>query len=455
MQENQLQYTAWRTVKVALESMFVSASWIIFFLYRKFTIDGLPFQEGLSVFQDNNLYMGILANGILWIIVSSIAGRYNKIFVEGRLAKLVNVLAATLLSSLVLYFVLFIDDGISAPKDFYHILLAYAGLQLTLVSLSNGIFMAILTTQYARGKYHTIILDIGQTLKDVGGRSHQGMLYRKSTMDAFNDLQQKDLACTHSHQVWRVFESLDPKTLNAEQINALVHHNIELRLYHRSTENYPFRQSMDYSLGRYYCAPLTPHLSGWQKASKRALDISLSLLGLILGIPLFVLCILGIKTTSKGPILYTQERIGLHKKPFLIYKFRSMIVDAEKDGPQLSSDKDNRITSWGHSMRKWRLDELPQLWNVLKGDMSLVGPRPERAFYVQQIQQREAMHGRIYITKPGLTSLGMVKFGYARNLDEIMERMRYDMIYLDNQSIFFDLQILLFTVRTVILGKGI
>ena len=99
------------------------------------------------------------------------------------------------------------------------------------------------------------------------------------------------------------------------------------------------------------------------------------------------------------------------------------------------------------------LTNFPQLWNVLKGDMSLVGPRPERALYVQQIQEKEALHARIYITKPGLTSLGMVKFGYARNLEEIMERMRYDMIYLDNQSIFFDLQILLFTIRTVILGK--
>ncbi|MEC8836061.1 MAG: sugar transferase [Bacteroidota bacterium] len=440
--------------KVFLEALSVSSSWILFFFYRKLAIDGLAFHEGLSSLQDKNLYFGILANGILWIIVSFITGRYDKVFVEGRLAKLVNLLAATLLSSLVLYFVLFIDDGISTPSDYYHILLAYACLQLILVSLSNGVFRMLLTIQFFRNKYHTIVRNIGGIQEEINSKRVRGILYRDATTEVFNSVEWKNEFHGPS-QVWRVFEPMDLKALNVEQINALVKNQVELRLYHRSSKNHPFRQSMDYSLGRYYCAPLTPHLSGWQKANKRAMDISLSLLGLLLGIPLFVLCIVGVKSTSKGPILYTQERIGLHKKPFRIYKFRSMIIDAEKDGPQLSSEKDHRITSWGHSMRKWRLDELPQLWNVLKGDMSLVGPRPERAFYVQQIQEKEALHARIYITKPGLTSLGMVKFGYARNLEEIMERMRYDMIYLDNQSIFFDLQILLFTIRTVILGKGI
>lgn len=454
MQENHLKHRTWRLAKVLLEAISVSASWILFFFYRKLAIDGLAFQEGLSSFQDKNLYFGILANGILWIIVSCVTGRYHKVFVEGRLAKLINLLAATLLSSLVLYFVLFIDDGISVPGDYYHILLAYASLQLILVSLSNGIFKMLLTVQYSQNKYHTIVLDIGGTKEEINSRREKGILYRNATTEIF-DTKKWENTDRETNIVWRVFEPVDLKAFSAEQINSLVQNKIELRLYHKSSENYPFRQAMDYALGRYYSAPLTPHLSGWQKASKRAMDISLSLLGLILGIPLFVLCIIAIKVTSKGPILYTQERIGLHKKPFLIYKFRSMIVDAEKNGPQLSSEKDHRITSWGHHMRKWRLDELPQLWNVLKGDMSLVGPRPERGFYVQQIQEKEALHARIYITKPGLTSLGMVKFGYARNLEEIMERMRYDMIYLDNQSIFFDLQILLFTIRIIILRKGI
>ena len=454
MQANQLRHRTWRLAKVLLEALSVSASWVLFFFYRKVAIDGLAFQEGLSSFQDKNLYLGILANGILWIMVSFITGRYDKVFVEGRLARLFNLLAATLLSGLVLYFVLFIDDGISAPSDYYHILLAYACLQFMLVSLSNGVFRMLLTIQYSQDKYHTIVRDIGGIQEEIKSRREQGILYRHATAEIF-DSQKWKSADHEANEVWRVFEPIDVKALNAQQINALVKNQVELRLYHRSSENYPFRQSMDYAIGRYYCAPLTTHLSGWQKASKRAIDISLSLMGLLLGIPLFLLCIVGVKSTSKGPILYTQERLGLYKKPFRIYKFRSMVVNAEKDGPQLSNEKDHRITSWGHSMRKWRLDELPQLWNVLKGDMSLVGPRPERAFYAQQIQQQEALHARIYITKPGLTSLGMVKFGYARNLEEIMARIRYDMIYLDNQSIFFDLQILLFTIRTVILGKGI
>ena len=364
MQENQLRHRKWRMTKVFLEALSVSASWILFFFYRKLAIDGLAFHEGLSSFQDKNLYFGILANGILWIIVSFITGRYDKVFVEGRLAKLVNLLAATLLSSLVLYFVLFIDDGISTPSDYYHILLAYACLQLILVSLSNGVFRMLLTIQFSQDKYHTIVHNIGGIQEEINSRRERGILYRNATTEVFNSVEWKNEIHGPS-QVWRVFEPMDLKDLNVEQINALVKNQVELRLYHRSSENHPFRQSMDYSLGRYYCAPLTSYLSGWQKANKRAMDISLSLLGLLLGIPLFVLCIVGVKSTSKGPILYTQERIGLHKKPFRIYKFRSMIIDAEKDGPQLSSEKDHRITSWGHSMRKWRLDELPQLWNCL------------------------------------------------------------------------------------------
>lgn len=455
MQKNQLRHKTWRSVKVALETVFVSAAWVLFFLYRKVTIDDLTLHEGLSSLHDNNLYMGILANGVLWITVSWLTGRYYKVFVEGRLAKALHLLAATLFSSLVLYFILFIDDGISTPKDYYQILLAYAILQLTLVSLADGIHIALLNLQYSKGRYHTIMYDIGGDRQDSNSKSQRGILYRKATKDIFDTVEKNGVRHESTNEVWSVFEPIDLMSVNAKQINTLVQNNTELRLYYTSGQTYPFRQSMDYTLGKYYCAPLTPQLSGWQQASKRAMDVMLSFLGLIVSSPLFLLCVIGIKSTSKGPILYSQERIGLHKKPFRIYKFRSMIVDAEKDGPQLSSERDHRITSWGQRMRKWRLDELPQLWNVLIGDMSLVGPRPERAFFAEQIQHKEALYGRIYITKPGLTSLGMVKFGYARNLDEIMERMRYDVIYLDNQSIFFDIQILLFTIRTIVLGKGI
>ena len=453
MRQNLLHPKTWRLIRVALEIIAVSGSWILFFLSRKLTIDKLPYNEALSLFSDVNLYFGIAANIILWMTISLVIGRFSKVFVESRLAKQVNLFTAIFFSSIVLYFALFIDDRVSSPHEYYKILLIYAGLQIFCVTFSSLLYQLLLGIQYRKGKIHTVVMDFGSDDTHLG--TQKGIAYQKYTLDILDEPNFTSVLEDNPVHVWRVFQPFDLNTLTADHFNALVRSAIEIRLYDTTSKTYPFKQFMDYSIGRYYCAPLTPMMSSRQKALKRTMDIGLSLIGLVLSIPICLVCAIGIKCSSKGPIFYAQERIGLHRQPFQIYKFRSMIIDAEKDGPQLSNERDPRVTSWGHILRKWRLDELPQLWNVLRGDMSLVGPRPEREFYIKQIQKTEALHARLYTTKPGLTSLGMVKFGYARNLEEIIERMRYDMVYLDNQSIFFDMQILLFTVRTVILGKGI
>jgi lipopolysaccharide/colanic/teichoic acid biosynthesis glycosyltransferase len=195
-------------------------------------------------------------------------------------------------------------------------------------------------------------------------------------------------------------------------------------------------------------------LSPWQRIIKRAMDLLVSVTGLILLSPLIIYVALRVMFSSPGNIIYTQERIGYKGKKFNIRKFRSMFVNAESSGPGLSQKNDVRITEWGRTMRKWKLDELPQLWNVFAGDMSLVGPRPERPHYIGMLAQKGVSYEPLLQLKPGITSLGMVRFGYASTVEEIIERMKYDLYYLENFSLSLDVKIMLSTLRIIFMAKG-
>lgn len=198
-----------------------------------------------------------------------------------------------------------------------------------------------------------------------------------------------------------------------------------------------------------------PNMTPLTSNCKRTADVVVSALALIILSPIFLLLAIAIKCDSRGSILYRQERIGYHKKPFMILKFRSMRCDAEASGPELTTVDDPRVTRLGKVMRKYRLDELPQFLNVLRGEMSLVGPRPEREHYIRQILERAPYYSLVHQVRPGITSWGMVKYGYASNVDEMVERLRYDLIYLENVSLPVDMKILFHTISTVLTGKGL
>ena len=188
---------------------------------------------------------------------------------------------------------------------------------------------------------------------------------------------------------------------------------------------------------------------------KRFFDVAISAVALLLIWPFMLVLALLVRMDSPGPAIYRQERIGRHKKPFTIYKFRSMYINAESSGPSLSSPADTRITPLGRRLRKYRLDELPQLWNVLRGDMSLVGPRPEREYFIRQIVEKAPSYTLVQQVRPGLTSWGMVKFGYASTVDQMVQRLRYELMYIDNISILLDFRIIIYTIKIVLTGKGI
>ena len=197
------------------------------------------------------------------------------------------------------------------------------------------------------------------------------------------------------------------------------------------------------------------HMTDAELCIKRAFDIVASSLGLIILSPLFALIALQVKLSSRGPVFYSQERIGLYGLPFCIFKFRTMIDHAEEAGlPQLTHDNDPRITKIGHWLRKYRLDELPQLWNILRGDMSIVGPRPERPFFIEQIMKEAPYYCLLYKVRPGLTSWGPIRVGYTDTTEKMIERLNCDIVYVENMSLLLDLKILFFTTGVIIKGKG-
>lgn len=195
-------------------------------------------------------------------------------------------------------------------------------------------------------------------------------------------------------------------------------------------------------------------MPSWQRVVKRVFDVVFSLFVLIVGFPFLFIIGLITKLSSKGPVFYTQERVGFKEKKFKIIKFRSMVQNAESGTPALSSKDDPRVTSWGRFMRKTRVDEIPQFINVLRGDMSVVGPRPERSYFIGKILERAPHYRHLHKVKPGITSLGQIKVGYAENIDQMIKRLKYDIIYMENMSIALDLRILFFTIFIIIQGRG-
>ncbi|MCS7153255.1 MAG: sugar transferase [Bacteroidia bacterium] len=445
--------------------------WVAFYLLRKFYLYTPTPQSGTLW---EYLWAPLIV-GTYWTIIYALGGSYKDPIRQSVLREILNRAWLTILGSLALFFLAFLDDPIPNYRTYRITLLSYIVLQVTLSWISLLLLRLVIVKILRKNlfRFPTIIVGdgekafsvwkdlqkhgeglgydiIGYVTVEEGGES---LLRGKAKY--LGSLQQLEQIAVRrdAHHVVIATENTDEKLLQTvlAHINGLP---IEVHLIPALRDvlggSVRVGSPMDFPWVTITPSPPSP----WYELVKRMIDIIVSLLALILLAPLMAILALLVRLSSPGPIIFRQERIGKNGRPFTIYKFRTMYVDAEKDGPALSREGDPRITPIGRWLRKTRLDELPQFWNVLKGDMSLVGPRPERQYFINQIIARAPEYKQLLKVRPGITSLGMVKFGYASSIDEMIERMRYDLIYLANRSLLLDLKILLYTIVRVLQARG-
>lgn len=450
-------------------------AWALFYAYRKTVIESAKFGIKVPLDYDIKFYISLIAIVVFWVVIYWTSGYYSDIYRKSRLQELGQTILYSLLGTVIIFFVLILDDTIVSYRSYYSSFFTLLGLHFGLTYIPRF----ILTTRTAHRVHKR---EIGFATLLIGSNENAVELYqelegaRKSSGNKFigfvsvnNNIEflaSKELDHLGTYQelpeiiekydieeVIIALESTEHSRIE-EILNTLEPVPVVIKIIPDTYDILSGKVRMQSIFGTPLIEIQHDLMPLWQFALKRGLDIMLSVLFLIILSPVLLITAIMTALSSPGPILFKQERVGLNRKPFKIIKFRSMFQDAEKMGPQLSSENDPRITKWGRVMRKFRLDELPQLWNVLIGDMSFVGPRPERQFYIEQIEKKAPHYRHLHRVKPGITSWGMVKYGYAENVDEMVQRMKYDIIYIENMSLFIDIKILIYTILIVLQGRG-
>lgn len=446
--------------------------WIVFFLMRRFVFEADTFSYSDKKFYDQFINAGVI--GVYWLILYALTGLYSDPYRKSRLKEIVQVGRTTLLGVLIIFFTIFLDDKIPSSYS-YRFYIYYFLLQFLMTAFFH--FALSTNTNVRLGKrkigFPTLLIGSGPTAFKLWNDLESRRRSMGFQFKGFLSLPGQDEnlffgKLKHFGQIDRLDEVI--RTRGIEEVLIAVEKGDKDMVVEvvDMLEGSPARVKIvpgiyDYLLGRVKTthllgAPLieiNPQiLSNFERFAKRSFDVVVSLSALVLLAPVFLTVAIAIRIDTRGPIFYRQERIGKFGRPFKIIKFRSMRTDAEKFGPSLSKDNDPRITKVGLFLRKTRLDEFPQFFNVLKGEMSIVGPRPERQFFIDQIVEVAPHYRHLHRVRPGITSWGQVKYGYASSVEEMVERMKFDILYIENMSLQLDLKIMIYTFIVMVEGRG-